>query len=239
MKYINLIFLLQVLSLRGNFIDEIRNIYTLVNLCELDLRDNCLVDHNVLSPISNLATLKLLNLEGNPLSYHPQHRSHTAIFLHSNTTTVRFVLDRMLLTKSEQKLAGTFYAQNRTKSHIEPSSRSCAVTSDSTQDSKRVRNATISEGGVPVNPVDENLLTSSSDHLETKRQIKELREKLGASWLQQQAGSFVQDVLNIEKSPFPVTSSPYESDFLLHATLNNFQKTETTNEASDYATAGN
>lgn len=35
--------------------------------------------------------------------------------------------------------------------------------------------------------------------------------------MQQQAGSIIQDVLGFERTPLPVTSSPYETDFLLHA----------------------
>lgn len=64
--------------------------------------------------------------------------------------------------------------------------------------------------------------------METKRQIKELREKYGEAWLQQQAGSQVQEALGMEITPMPVTSSPYENDFLLHADVEQPITTTTT-----------
>lgn len=59
------------------------------NLVTLDLSCNCLVDHQTLSPVAHLAALQWLNLEGNPLSFHPNHRNITAKYLHSNTRTVK------------------------------------------------------------------------------------------------------------------------------------------------------
>lgn len=208
-----------MLYLKGNFIEDVKNVSVLSNLCELDLGDNCLLEHSVLSPLSCLAALKWLSIENNPLSYHPLHRMYSASCLHVNTITVRFVLDRCLLSKSEQKLVGTVHSM------WNPSQKRNSFdfdTSESTVvevEGKRVRNATISDATVEadLNSAVTHSLTASVEHLETKRQIQELREKFGASWLQQQAGAMVQDVLGLEKTPLPVTSSPYETDFLLHA----------------------
>lgn len=231
--------------LRGNFIEDIRNVTLLENLCEFDLADNCLLEHSSLSPLSYLEALHWLNLEGNPLSYHPQHRSRTIKCLHINTNTVRFTLDRLVITKSEQKLVGTVHATHIGHQRLLASYNS--VASDSTivasERQRKVRNATIADSPTEVNvsPVSFDSLINSLDHLETRRQIKELREKYGESWLQQEAGSIVQDVLGLERTSLPVTSSPYEAEFLLHAAeiAKDKEKTEVISEQSNntFATA--
>lgn len=215
----------------------------LVNLCELDLSDNCLLEHNVLSPVSHLAALKWLNVEGNPLSYNPQHRAHTAIFLHKNTVTVKFLLDRILLTKSEQKLVGTAQSVRSTIQSQSQVAADIPIAEDifvNVQRPRRVRNATITDASVEarLSPVSCPSLTTSLEHLETKRQIEELRTRFGSQWLQQDAGSMVQDALGLERTPLPVTSSPYERDFLIHAKItptpvNGKDKAEVTSEQSN------
>lgn len=65
--------------------------------------DNYLVDHDSLIPLAYLAALQLLNLQGNPLSYHPQHRIRSVRCLHKNTATVKFILDDVGLSKSEKQ----------------------------------------------------------------------------------------------------------------------------------------
>ncbi|GJQ72630.1 hypothetical protein Trydic_g1293 [Trypoxylus dichotomus] len=70
---------LEVLVLRNNYIDDIKELAALINLRDLDLSNNCLIEHNQLVPLSNLANLQRLILEGNPLSYHPKHRRKTVI----------------------------------------------------------------------------------------------------------------------------------------------------------------
>lgn len=239
-----------MLILKGNFIEDLKNLTFLVNLCELDLSDNCLLAHKALSPISYLAALKWLNLEGNPLSYHPQHRVKTISYLHINTNTVRFLLNGTIITKSEQRLVGTLHCIQMTQQRILASYNSIASDTSTivaSERPRRIRDATISEADsceVKISPVCAYSLTTSMEHLETKRQIKELREKYGESWLQQQAGSQVQEALGLEKTPMPVTSSPYENEFLLHAKefqpdLNGEEKGEITSEVSNntFATA--
>lgn len=235
---------LQVLVLKSNFIEDLKNLAILANLCELDLGDNCLLEHKNLSPISYLAALKCLNLDGNPLSYHPQHRMKTISYLHINTNTVRFLLDGVIVTKSEQRLVGTLHCAQMGQQRFLASYNSIASDTStlvSAERPKRVRDATITEDDpceVKVSPASAYSLTTSIEHLETKRQIKELREKYGESWLQQQAGSQLQEALGLEKTPMPVTSSPYEAEFLLHAKefhseTNNKEKAEITSEQSN------
>lgn len=212
--------------------EDLKNIAVLANLCELDLGDNCLLEHKSLSPVSYLAALNWLNLDGNPLSYHPQHRMKSISYLHVNTNTVRFSLDGAIITKSEQRLVGTLHSTQMSQQRFLASFNSIASDSSTvvpTDRPRRIRDATITEDDpyeVKVSPASAHSFTTSLEHLETKRQIKELREKYGESWLQQQAGSQVQEALGLEKTPMPVTSSPYETDFLLHAKEYN---TEVTN----------
>lgn len=239
-------FLFQVLILRGNFIEDLKSVACLVNLCDLDLSDNCLLEHKALSPVSYLAALKWLNLDGNPISYHPQHRIRSISYLHINTNTVRFLLNGAIITKSEQKLVGTLHCAQMAQQRFLTSYNSIASDTSTVVASerpRRVRDATISEADC-CEEEDISVLTqsftTSVEHLETKRQIKELREKYGVSWLQQQAGSQVQEALGLEKTPLPVTSSPYESEFLLHAKeFHNREKAEVTSEQSNntFATA--
>jgi len=56
-------------------------------LLELDLSCNCLSEHGALIPLLQLSALNWLSLEGNPLSFHPQHRTRTAWHLPNSTTT--------------------------------------------------------------------------------------------------------------------------------------------------------
>lgn len=163
--------------LKGNYIEDIKNVSVLLNICELDLSENCLLEHSVLSPLSCLAALKWLNVENNPLSYHPHHRIYTASCLHINTVTVKFVLDRSLLSKAEQKLVGTIHSTHHPYTFETRSSFESSISESSALEvqERRVRDAMITDASVEVhvNPVATHSLTASIEHLETKRQIKE------------------------------------------------------------------
>ncbi|KAK9692914.1 Leucine rich repeat [Popillia japonica] len=105
---------LQVLLLRNNYIDDIKELSTLVNLCELDLSNNCLIEHNQLLAIkhnqllaiSNLENLQRLMLVGNPLSYHPKHRRKTVMYMHIKSPKA-FLLDNTYLSSLELRAIGT------------------------------------------------------------------------------------------------------------------------------------
>ncbi|KAJ6649830.1 Serine/threonine-protein kinase 11-interacting protein [Pseudolycoriella hygida] len=98
---------LQTLVLASNFIEEISGLSSLDALSELELSGNCILDHSSLLPLSSLMNLSILNLHGNPLSFHPNHRQITAKCLHKNTSTVKFVLDMQALSKIEKSLTGS------------------------------------------------------------------------------------------------------------------------------------
>lgn len=99
---------LRVLILNDNLIDDVSGICRLENLVELDLSGNCLLDHAHLLPICTCTALQFLNLNGNPLSFHPKHRSATCRYLSKNAATVQFQLDNCSLTKHEKQLAGSY-----------------------------------------------------------------------------------------------------------------------------------
>lgn len=202
--------MLQRLVLCYNFIEDLTPVSTLTNLRELDLRENCIVEHKALAPIANLATLQLLNLEGNPLSYHPQHRPRATSYLHESTSTVRFLLDGKLLSKAEKQLTGSLHPRVRLRT-ISNTSASANVA----EKPRRVRNVTITDNEyTPIVEHDRSEEFSSSmmlsgEHLDAKRQIEQLKKEYGEDWLKSQAGSLVQDVLGIEKSL--LSSTPYDS----------------------------
>lgn len=65
---------LVTLVLCNNCIEDIRELYVLTNLMELDVRNNCLMEHATLIGLTNMTNLRVIKLDGNPITYHPQHR---------------------------------------------------------------------------------------------------------------------------------------------------------------------
>ncbi|KAM7353334.1 uncharacterized protein ACRADG_005432 isoform 2-T3 [Cochliomyia hominivorax] len=98
---------LQSLNMSNNLLEDLTGIVKLDALTDLDLSDNCLLDHTYLLPLNVISTLKFLNLYGNPLQYHPKHRLATSQHLHTNCSTVKFILDFEPLSKSEKSVTGT------------------------------------------------------------------------------------------------------------------------------------
>lgn len=80
---------LQTLKLRGNSIENISEVVNFESLADLDLSANCLLFDVELIQLSVLASLRCLNLLGNPMSYNPRHRMTVINSLHSNTSTVK------------------------------------------------------------------------------------------------------------------------------------------------------
>lgn len=99
---------LQVLIINDNLIEDIAGLVRLDSLLELDLSGNCLLDHSLLLPLCTLSSLRYLNLSGNPLSFHPKHRSATCRFLSRNAASPHFQLDGTHLSRHEKSLTGTY-----------------------------------------------------------------------------------------------------------------------------------
>lgn len=99
---------MQRLLLMSNFIEDISNVSSLESLIDLDLSENCLLDHSALLHITALVALQQLNLKENPLACHPKHRQSVCRYLHSNTATVKFILDEEPLSKVEKSLVGNY-----------------------------------------------------------------------------------------------------------------------------------
>lgn len=76
---------LQTLILSNNFIEDLSGLPRLDAINELNLSDNCILDHASLSPLQSLIALQHLQLHSNPISCHENHRNLTVQYLHRNT----------------------------------------------------------------------------------------------------------------------------------------------------------
>ncbi|EDW28251.1 GL19045 [Drosophila persimilis] len=169
---------LQLLNISNNYVEELLDVAKLDALTSLDLSDNCLLEHSQLLPLSALMTLTMLNLQGNPLSCNPKHRQATAIYLHKNTASVKFVLDFEPLSKAEKALTG----QSKVALHRLPSWAEEWVLSDISEDTDDVAEAAAVLPPPKPQPEGEECSTDSG-HLETKKQIETLRLTYGNEWL--------------------------------------------------------
>lgn len=80
---------LQSLIVTNNFIEDLHGLPKLEALNELDLSDNCIIDHSMLEPLGLLIALQHLQLQGNPIFFHPNHREETCKYLHKNVASVK------------------------------------------------------------------------------------------------------------------------------------------------------
>lgn len=201
---------LQVLVLNNNFIEDLNGLTSLSILLQLDLGHNCLLDHKLLLSISHLVSLQWLNLQGNPLSFHPQHRQVTCNYLNKNAKTVKFLMDGIILNKNEKSLTGSLYPISQTVQTSSSSTNSLESVNCAQEKPKKIRYVTIED----VNTVKEVQPISTpptpSQHLEIKRQVEQLRREYGESWLYKDSGLMVQDVLGFDKSLI-LSSTPLES----------------------------
>lgn len=149
---------LEVLVLRDNFIEDVRDLYPLPKLKELDLRNNCIVDHSTLIPLINMTSLCKLSLEDNPICFHPQHRLRTVRFLNINAEKNDFNLDNLPLNRHEVREVGFF------QSFAFPFERSSSYNSIATE-STIIRNSNAK--GVE----------SSDGSLDTRSEMKELNAR--------------------------------------------------------------
>lgn len=98
---------LRILIVRHNYVEDIRDLKFLTNLRHLDLTYNLLMNHEDLIVLSNMPQLNRLNLDGNPLYYHKEHRVNTVKYLHSDITKNNFKLDNNSLTKKELRMVAS------------------------------------------------------------------------------------------------------------------------------------
>lgn len=80
---------LQSLIVTNNFIEDLQDLPKLEGLNELNLADNMILDHAALEPLGTLIALQHLQLHGNPISCHPNHREETCKYLHKNCASVK------------------------------------------------------------------------------------------------------------------------------------------------------
>lgn len=202
--------LFQNLILKNNFIEDISGLRSLTSVCLLDLSNNCLVDHKSLIAISHLATLQWLNLISNPLSFHPNHRTRSACYLHMNTSSVDFILDNVALSQKEKKLVGSYHP-HEAKIKTNLSNDSINLNSEK---NRKIRHVIIEEESTERT---NSILTAPKtnlEYLETKKQIEDLHKKYGESWLNSQSGLL--DVLGFENFSLP-SGSPYDADFAIYS----------------------
>ncbi|CAG9768756.1 unnamed protein product [Ceutorhynchus assimilis] len=208
---------LQVLLLNNNFIEDISGLGTLCDLLQLDLAQNCLNDHVTLLSISQLPSLSSLDLRGNPINFHPLHRTVTCNYLNKNTAPLSFVLDNIPLTRTEKSLAGSLYPLNQGSLGSNGSYSSQNSLEHSVQERpRRVRNVPIQEGYDIV--VKEKKLdvvvpsprSTNRSHLDIKNKIEEFRRQHGENWMSYAAGEIFQEVL---KFPEPSKASTSFKDY--------------------------
>ncbi|PSN37569.1 hypothetical protein C0J52_12646 [Blattella germanica] len=211
---------LQVLVIKNNYLEELSGLVELESLMELDLSCNSLSDHESLSPIFCLSALTWLSLEGNPLSFHRQHRIRTVNNLHNNAAT----------GKAERLAVGSVSGASIRRTSLKDDASSAGSTPSKPQQtqgnkkSSKVREAVISEedGLETSTELSSSSITTSielsTDHLETKKQIETIRERFGKDkWLYSHAGTYVQDALGLNKTASTVTENILQSsplDFL-------------------------
>ncbi|XP_050510865.1 serine/threonine-protein kinase 11-interacting protein [Diabrotica virgifera virgifera] len=218
---------LQILVLNNNFIESLNGLTSVSNLQQLDLGHNCLLDHKAFLSISHLVSLQWLNLQGNPLGFHPHHRQLTCNYLNKNASTVKFLLDGVLLNKNEKSLTGSLYPITQTIQTSLSSTNSLESSVASLHEKPRkIRQVTIEDANVVKE--EKPILTpnSSSQHLEIKRQVEQLRQEYGESWLYRHSGLIVQDVLGFEKATV-LSSTPIDTGVLTVQTNNPVDTTMT------------
>uniref|UniRef100_A0A1B6DEH5 Serine/threonine-protein kinase 11-interacting protein n=2 Tax=Clastoptera arizonana TaxID=38151 RepID=A0A1B6DEH5_9HEMI len=223
---------LQVLILSNNYIFNITAVGLMVNLKHLDVSGNLLAQHSAVTPVIFLQFLEHLNFLENPISYHQYHRFYTCSYLNKDINKNQFILDGKVLSYLEQTVVGSRgqTAGKRVRTTSNSSNQVCVGFSEVTTLNKsstsrkggRVKEAVIFDGidqlGNPTTTKVQLKDTGNTDHLETKKQLETLRETIGKDhWLHSQSGSFVQDLLGLQKaegSSRQLTSTPYETDYL-------------------------
>ena len=164
--------------LNNNFIDDLVGLSSLTDLSQLDLSQNCITEHKSFISISSMPSLYFLNVQGNPIQFHPLHRTLTCNYLNKNTSTLKFVLDNILLNKSEKQLAGSLYPMSQGSLGLNDSSSHSSLDNNSIQErQKKVRNVEIQDGFEVDVTVETRKKTPVStprisiEHLEVKNKV--------------------------------------------------------------------
>ncbi|XP_064182885.1 serine/threonine-protein kinase 11-interacting protein isoform X1 [Anguilla rostrata] len=89
------------LVLRNNELETINGVEQLCSLQHLDLAYNLLMEHSQLAPLSLLHNLNTLQLEGNPLHFHKNHRLCAVRHISPKAAFRRLNLDGCLLSSCE------------------------------------------------------------------------------------------------------------------------------------------
>ncbi|XP_025194524.1 uncharacterized protein LOC112594109 [Melanaphis sacchari] len=192
---------LTVLILSYNCINNLTGLYKLTNLKVLDLSNNMIVHHELISAVGDMAILKYLNLSHNPISYIKNHREITCGYLHENAAVELFELDNQLLSKSEKQFVGqSSRSLDLSFLHYQqpPASvKAKKIRSPVIEDHKWEKCCVIQ---TPVLPTTSKKEILKSEHLTTKKKIENVREMFGEdNWLHSNAGSYVQDILGIKQ----------------------------------------
>ncbi|XP_069083311.1 serine/threonine-protein kinase 11-interacting protein isoform X1 [Pleurodeles waltl] len=196
------------LVLRCNDLDSINGVEQLSNLQHLDLALNLLMEHSQLAPLSQLHQLRKLHLEGNPLSFHADHRPVTVQHLSPRAVSEALFLDGRALSSADLEALPqsahqvvfpqrmyTPEANSSEPAPLESSYAGDASDSPSGGDSSasklprkkskvKVRKASISE------PSDTEHTSSSKatdivlHHQQDIARIDSFRDQFGADWLQ-------------------------------------------------------
>ncbi|KAH1029238.1 serine/threonine-protein kinase 11-interacting protein [Dendroctonus ponderosae] len=193
---------LQTLKLNNNFLEDISGLSTLSNLQQLDLAQNCLIDHNVLLSIAQIGSLYCLDLRGNPISFHRQHRTLTCNYLNKNVASLNVVLNNEQLSKSEKSLTGSLRPVAQSSLELSSSERARKAKP------RRVRNVVIQEGfgaeaherrveAVSASP---RSLHFDRNHLDVKKKIEQMSQSDRKGWLWHQSGM---DYVNFLNFPQP------------------------------------
>lgn len=198
--------------LNNNFIEDLTGLTSVINIVQLDLNQNSLLEHSSLSSISHLISLQYFNTRTNPLSCHPNHRNLTCSYLNKNSSSLKFLLDGKPLNKSEKGFVGSYHPIPQVLCSNDEDINT--FKNDVQEKQRKIRNVTIEDKNEDhVKTVVPKLTPSpSNEHLQLKKQLEQLREEYGESWLHRHSGSIVQDVLGFEKTLLSSTPIRYTPD---------------------------
>ncbi len=188
---------LRVLHLEFNRLGSLSGLETCVNLEELDVSFNLILNHDRLAALSRLPRLKRLETSGNPIASHKSHRRLTLNWVNAEVDPGRFQLNRVFVSLQESYFIGL-------------SRLHCPRPATTRRKSARKSNIRVAEIAEPDYEYLHSLeaqkrnqpevKSEDLEHLETKRQVEELRRIYGEdNWLQGAAGDRLQELLGITK----------------------------------------